>query len=90
MAHRDRPAVPRPDPARRGPNWVDERASERGDQRVLQAFSSLRAERVYGEAQACPDCTAARDAEGREDALCERHLGEAMGMHADWDPPGAR
>lgn len=96
MALRDRPPRPltpvRPSPAstRHGPSWVDERASERGDQRVLQGFSALRAERVYGESDTCPGCAQARVDQDRADALCEGHLGEAMGMNATWDVPRGR
>ena len=65
-------------------SWADERTSERGDQRVLQGFAELRAERVYEEAVVCAACDAARKAEG-PDALCEKHLGEALGMGGGWD-----
>lgn len=71
---------------RAGAAWQDERASERGNQPVMQAFSAMRAERVMAEAVACAGCLAARTADA-PDALCEAHLGEALGMHAAWDPP---
>jgi len=67
-----------------GPAWVDERNNERGDLKVLQAFASLRAERIYGEAETCCECKAARMQENREDALCEQHLGEALGANSHW------
>lgn len=69
----------------RGPAWVDERKDERGDLRVLQGFASLRAERVFGEAETCSACDAARLQEERADALCERHLGEALGASGGWE-----
>ncbi len=68
----------------RGPAWVDERKDERGDLKVLQGFASLRAERVYSEAETCGECAAARLQEQRQDALCERHLGEALGANGGW------
>ena len=71
---------------RRGPAWQDERQTERGDQRVMQGFAALRAERVYAEATDCGDCLAER-AQGDPDGLCERHLAEALGMHSEWDVP---
>jgi hypothetical protein len=79
-------------PARRGPSWVDERADERGDLRVMQGFSALRADRVYDEAQICGECAAARVAEGRDDALCDAHMAEALGMQGGWlsGPPGRK
>jgi len=75
-------AVRRPESV--GAAWVDERSSERGDQRLLQGFAQVRAERVYGEAAACQACDAARTADG-PDALCEQHLGAALGLDGGWD-----
>lgn len=66
--------------------WVNERLDERGDMRVLQGLATMRAERVYGEAADCAACEAARAADG-EDALCEEHLAQALGMRSDWDVP---
>ena len=65
-------------------NWVDERQDERGNLRVMQGFAAMRAERVYDEATRCEACEKARAAEG-EDALCEAHLAQALGMHSEWD-----
>jgi hypothetical protein len=59
------------------------------DHRVLQGFAALRAERVFGEATDCPDCVATRQADGDDGALCDRHLGEALGVHGGWDLGGA-
>lgn len=58
------------------------------DTRVLGQLSALRAERVYQEAQACPDCAAARAEAGAEDALCDHHMGDALGLHAQWGLQG--
>ncbi len=66
--------------------WLDERQDERGDMRVLQGFATLRAEHVYDEATRCPACDQARATDG-EDALCEAHLAQALGMQSDWDVP---
>ena len=80
-----RPILP-PARAQVRANWVDERQDERGDMRVLQGFATMRAERVYDEATRCEACEQARAADG-EDALCEVHLAQALGMHATWDAP---
>ncbi len=66
--------------------WVDERRDERGDLRVMQGFAALRAEHAYAEATHCEACARARAADG-EDALCEAHLAQALGMQSDWDVP---
>ena len=66
--------------------WVDERRDERGDMRVLQGLATLRAEHVYGEAERCAACETARATDG-EDALCEAHLAQALGMQSEWDVP---
>lgn len=58
------------------------------DTRVLGQLSALRAERVYQEAQTCPDCAAARAEAGADDALCDHHLGDALGLHAQWGLQG--
>lgn len=58
------------------------------DTRVLGQLSALRAERVYDEAQTCPDCAAARQQSGRDDALCDPHLGDALGLNAQWGLQG--
>ena len=66
------------------PAWIDERNLERGNMRVAQGFSKLRADAAFSEAETCPDCAAARAAEGDEEALCEHHLAHAMGMLSAW------
>lgn len=66
--------------------WIDERRDERGDLRVLQGLATLRAEHVYDEATRCEACDAARAQDG-EDALCEAHLAQALGMNSEWDVP---
>ena len=79
-----KPTAPRV-PLRAAASWVDERASERGDQRVMQGFASLRAQEAYDQATCCSACDAARTSEGRDDALCDDHLAQALGMGAGWD-----
>jgi len=69
---------------RQGAAWVDERDDERGDLRVMQAFSSLRAENAVAQAAQCAACQSARVAEGADDALCDDHLSLALGMKSDW------
>ncbi len=64
--------------------WIDERNTDRGDMRVNQAFSKLRADDAYEQAQACAECQAERDTTGDEEALCEAHLAQAMGMNSEW------
>ncbi len=63
--------------------WVNERQDERGDMRVMQGFAAMRAERVYDEATRCAACDQARLTDG-EDALCEEHLAQALGMQSNW------
>lgn len=77
---------------RGGPAWVDERKDERGDLRVLQGMAGERSERVYRDASECPACAAARAAEGRDDALCDAHLEDALGLGGGWalGPPGRK
>lgn len=58
------------------------------DTRVLGQLSALRAERVYQEAAVCPDCAAARAESGQSDALCDHHMGDALGLHAQWGLQG--
>lgn len=58
------------------------------DTRVLGQLSALRAERVYVEAAGCPDCAAARAQDGRDDALCDHHMGDALGLHSSWGLAG--
>ncbi len=56
------------------------------DTRVAQGFMALRSERVYAAAQDCADCQALRQAGDGDDALCVKHLDDALGLHAAWDP----
>jgi len=63
---------------------VDQRASERGDQTLLQRVSALRTEVAYESAADCQACAEIRVAEQQADALCDRHLGQAMG-DGGWD-----
>ena len=81
--YRPTPAPRRPEPS--APAGLN-------DPRVLQGFATLRAERVFAEAQDCAACTAARAAETREDALCDAHMGQALGIDGGWDlgAPGRR
>jgi hypothetical protein len=58
------------------------------DTRVLGALSALRAERVYQESETCADCEAARLQDGRADALCDRHMGDALGLNSTWGLSG--
>ena len=67
-----------------GPAWHDERNTSRGDMRVVQGFAELRAERVFGEAADCEACNKERQDSGDAEALCEDHLGEALGMNSEW------
>ncbi len=67
-----------------GGNWVNERDLERGDMRVVQGFAALRTERVFDEAPHCDDCQQERAQSSDDDALCEKHLGEALGMNSNW------
>jgi hypothetical protein len=54
------------------------------DERVLQGLAAERAERVLGQAAACSACHQARVAAGQDDALCDDHLGDALGMVGGW------
>ena len=72
---------PRP---RAGASWVDERQNERGDMRVMQGLSKLRADAAYEAAEVCEDCIRERAEQDDEGALCEAHLAQAMGMNSNW------
>ena len=69
---------------RGGASWVDERKSERGDMRVMQGLSTLRADAAYEAAQQCDDCARERVEQDDESALCDAHLAHAMGMNSEW------
>lgn len=92
---KDPPKPPGPSrPQRRAPPRPDASppASGLSDPRVLRGFATLRAERVFGEAEGCAACAEARLADAREDALCDDHLGQALGIDGGWDlgAPGKR
>lgn len=67
-----------------GASWVDERKLARGDMRVAQAFSKLRTDAAFEEASVCTDCLTERAASEDDEALCEAHLAQAMGMNSAW------
>lgn len=54
------------------------------DERVLQGLAAERADRVFGEAGACSACQQARVEAGQDDALCDDHLADALGMAGGW------
>jgi hypothetical protein len=70
----------RPAHHRAGASWIDERNTDRGNIRVEQAMSSMRAEKVYDSASDCQGCVRARAETDDEQALCEEHLAAALGM----------
>jgi hypothetical protein len=47
---------------------------------VEQAKVKLREEKVYADADRCPECAAVRAQSGDVTALCERHLRAVMGL----------
>ncbi len=57
----------------------------RGDERVLAGLSKLRAEAAYEAAGHCAACEQARARDGMDDALCDAHMEQALGMHSEWD-----
>lgn len=65
-------------------SWHDERALERGDMRIVQGFAKIRAERVFEEALSCEACEAERGETGDPEALCDEHVGAALGMNSNW------
>lgn len=65
-------------------NWHNERELQRGDMKIVQGFAELRAERVFEEAPTCDECARERKATGDDEALCDEHLGQAMGMDSNW------
>lgn len=69
---------------REGASWIDERALERGNMRVQQGFAKLRSDAAFDEAESCAACRSERRDSGDEDALCEAHLAQAMGMNSAW------
>lgn len=58
------------------------------DHRYLRQAAALRAEDTYAAAQQCPQCQATRASHGDGDALCDEHLGRALGVVGGWDLPG--
>ena len=72
---------PRP---RGGASWVNERNDKRGDMRVMQGLSALRADAAYEAAEQCDDCARERVEQDDESALCDAHLAHAMGMNSKW------
>ena len=65
---------------RAGASWADERNTDRGNIRLEQAMSSMRAEKVYDNAADCQACVRERAELDDEEALCEEHLAAALGM----------
>ena len=65
---------------RAGASWIDERNTDRGNIRLEQAMSSMRAEKVYDSASDCQACVRERAELDDEQALCEEHLAAALGM----------
>ena len=59
-------------------------ASDKGDVRLAQALAADRAARVLAAAQDCPTCAAARADQGDDQALCDDHLGQALGVTGGW------
>ena len=69
---------------RKKASWIDERNMDRGNLRVGQAFSKLRADAAYDQADTCAECKLERDATGDVDALCDDHMAHALGMNSRW------
>lgn len=65
---------------------------ERGDQRLAQGLAADRAESALAQAENCPECLALRQAFGDAEALCDDHLGRALGVTGGWalGPPGRK
>lgn len=63
---------------------ADLQASDKGDPRLGQALAADRAESVYRDAEACAACAAARADQGDSEALCDDHLGRALGVTGGW------
>lgn len=69
----------------RGPvSWRDEWQTERGAERTMRAFASLRADAAFASAEACAACGAKRQDEGDPEALCDEHLAAALGAEGGW------
>ena len=66
------------------PAWIDERALSRGDVKVEQAFSKLRSDAAFEDADQCASCRSERERQGDDEALCDEHLGQALGMNSTW------
>ncbi len=77
-------------PAAARPATLD--SAERGDGHLLRAVAAARAEVAYDAAAACDSCHTVRSAQADPDALCDRHLGQALGISGGWDlgPPGKK
>lgn len=66
------------------PGWDIEAFQQRNQGQGLRDLEQkMRDHQVYGEAQACQGCVAARQATDDDTALCDHHLAQAMGFGED-------
>lgn len=57
---------------------------DKGDPRLLEGLAADRAAAVLQRAAVCPACAAVRREEGDDGALCDDHLGQALGVSGGW------
>lgn len=63
------------------PGWDPRRMAKTDAHTELRELDQhSRNQRTYGQASACPDCKREQERSGDLDALCQRHLAEAMGF----------
>ena len=63
------------------PGWDPRRLAKTDAQTELRDMDQhSRNQRTYGQATSCQDCQAEQKQSGDQEALCQRHLAEAMGF----------
>lgn len=63
---------------------ADLQASDKGDLHLGQALAADRAATVFRDTEACAACAAVRKAQADSEALCDDHLGRALGVTGGW------
>ena len=58
--------------------------ADRGDQRLARGLAADRADAVLAQADNCPECLVLRSDAADPEALCDEHLGQALGVTGGW------
>lgn len=67
-----------------GPDAAPLEPAERGDQRLAQGLAAESASSAFQQAHDCQQCLTLRQQGLDPEALCDRHLGQALGMSGGW------